>query len=411
MQKIRQQFKDLIIFFKQDVWRLRLKDMPAGKRFLIRQLRIFLLVLKNLNQNKCRLHSSSLTLYTLLSIIPIAAMAFGIANGFGFERILEKQLLESLAGQEEVAHKIIQFSRSLLENTRGGVIAGIGMAFLFWTAITMLSQIERVFNEIWQVKGRHFYRKLSDYLAIMLICPILIIISSSMTVFIKTQVAAITGKISMFEMFSPMISFLFKLSPYLLIWILFILVYLVMPNTRVKPVSGIIAGLIAGTIYQLAQAAYISLQILMARYNAIYGSFAALPLFLIWLQLSWLIVLLGAEISHAWQNEDLYEREFDYANASQAFNRLLFFKITDLIKDFFSKGEPPATAIQISASLDIPLLTVQRLLDKLVQSGLISEVGAGQGINKAYQPACAIEILTNKYIVENLESAGFNGTK
>lgn len=408
MQKIKQQYKDIIIFIKQDIWRLRLKNISLGKRFLIRQLRVLLLVLKNIGKNKCQLHSSSLTLYTLLSIVPIAAMAFGIASGFGFEKILEKQLLERLLGQEEVANKIIQFSRSLLENTRGGVIAGTGMAFLLWTAITMLSQIERAFNEIWHVKGRPFYRKLSDYFAIMLVCPILIIVSSSTTVFIKTQVAAITGKISIFEMLSPLISFLFKLSPYLLIWILFILIYLVMPNTKVKSFSAITAGFIAGTIYQLWQAAYISFQIHMARHNAIYGSFAALPLFLIWLQLSWLIVLFGAEISHAYQNADLYEREFDYADASQAFNRLLFCKITDLIKKIFSKGAPPPTGIQISANLDIPLLTVQRLLNKLVQSGLISEVGTGQGTIKAYQPACSIEILTKKYIVENLESVGFS---
>ena len=184
----------------------------------------------------------------------------------------------------------------MLDNTKGGMIAGIGIVVvLFWAVIKVLGNIENSFNHIWGVRSRTFIRKLSDYLTIMLICPVLVIMSGSVTVFITSQVSAISGRFELLEMVGPAIYVGLKLLPYTLIWVLFTLTYMIMPNTRVRFDAALLAGISPAAPTRSIQAAYIHFQIFVAKYNAIYGSFAALPLFLMWLQISWFIVLIGAE--------------------------------------------------------------------------------------------------------------------
>jgi membrane protein len=296
-------------FIRTDIWRIRLADLPFGKSFLIKQLRMIILAFRGYDEDRCLLRASSLTFYTLLSIVPVVAMFFGVAKGFGFERRLEKQLFERFPGQEEILGQVINFANSLLEQTRGGLIAGIGLLVLFWSVLKVLGHIEMAaLNDIWGIKeNRSWGRKFSDYLSIMLISPVLVLMSGSATVFITTQVTQITQKVELLGVISPLISFLLKFSPYVLIWALFTILYIIMPNTKVNFKAGLLGGVVAGTLYQIAQWAYISFQISAAKYNAIYGSFAALPLFLMWLQISWWIVLFGAELSFANQNVHTYE--------------------------------------------------------------------------------------------------------
>jgi membrane protein len=343
----------------------------------------------------------------MMSIIPVVAMFFGIAKGFGLEKVLENRLIENFRGQEEIISRVINFSHSLLEETHGGIIAGIGVAVLFWSVLKVLGNIERALNDIWEIKEqRSWGRKFSDYLSVMLISPFLVIISGSVTVFISTQVTQITQKIALLGMFSPMISFILKCIPYVLIWTLFTLLYIIMPNTKVKFTAGIIGGVVAGTIYQLAQAAYISFQVGAARYNAIYGSLAALPLFLMWIQMSWWIVLFGAELSFASQNVDTYEFEPDCLEISAAFKKLLTLHIAHLLIKNFSNSERPLTDSQISDRLEMPIRLVHNILFDLVESGLVSEIKTKVDKQFAYQPARDINKLTIKYVLETLEQNG-----
>ena len=185
-------------FITTDIWRIQIKNLSRTKAMLIKQLRTILLALKGFNENNCQLRASALTFYSLLSIVPVAAVAFGIAKGFGFEQMLEKQLLTRLPGQEDVIAQIIAFAHSMLENTKGGLIAGIGVAILFWSVIKVLSNIERSFNDIWGVReARSIGRKFGDYLSLMLLCPILVIASGSITVFVTTHITLITEKIEL----------------------------------------------------------------------------------------------------------------------------------------------------------------------------------------------------------------------
>ncbi len=336
-------------------------------------------------------------------------MAFGIAKGFGVQKKLETELLEKMPAQEEVVMNIVNFAHSLLENTKGGVIAGVGVVFIFWTVIKMIGNIETSFNDIWGVKkSRSIGRKFSDYLSIMLLSPLLFTMSSSINVFIASQVKLITQKIALLGTVSSLIFAGLKLLPYCFIWILFTFLYIFMPNTKVTFKAGIIAGIISGTTYQLVQWGYINFQIGVAKYNAIYGSFAALPLFLIWLQISWLVVLFGAEITFAHQNVETYEFESDSLQISNSFKTLLSLRITHLLVHNFYEGEKPATAAQISQALKIPIRLVRQILYELTDSGILSETrDEGNGFI-AYQPAKSIDKLTVKYIIDALDKRGTN---
>jgi membrane protein len=287
------------------------------------------------------------------------------------------------------------------------MIAGIGIIVLFWSVFKVLANIEQSFNEIWErKKGRTLWRKFSDYFAMMLISPILFITSGSATVFITTEIASFTNRVALIGFLSPVIFFLLKLTPYVLMWALFTFVYLVMPNLKVNFRSGLVAGIAAGTLYQLVQSFYISFQVLVAKYNAIYGSFAALPLFLIWLQLSWLIVLFGAEISFAHQNVDTYEFEPDRRNISNAFKKRLSIHVVHLLVNNFIAGAKPPTAVQISHLLEIPIRLVRQILSDLVESGLVTELEGGETEEPAYQPARDVNQLSIKYVIDALERNG-----
>jgi membrane protein len=399
--------KKMLQFITTDIWRIRLRDVSGARAVLIKHLRMFLASLKGFNEDECQLRASALTFYSLLSIVPVLAVAFGIAKGFGFARMLENQIIQKFQGQEEVASQAIELANGLLENTKGGVVAGVGVAILFWIVIKVLRNIENSFNAIWGVKeSRPIGRKFSDYLSIILLCPVMIIAAGSITVFITTQVTMITEEIALLGFLSPVMFFLLKLLPYFVIWFLFSFIYIFMPNTKVRVNSGILGGIVAGTIFQFVQMAYIVFQIGVARYSAIYGSFAALPLFLVWLQLSWLIVLFGAEISFAHQNIDTYEFEPDCLKASWSFKRLFSLRIVALLSRNFKEGKKPLTDNEIAHILEGPVRLIREILFNLVSCGIISESLTTEYKKMVYQPAQDIDNLTIKYVVDALDGMG-----
>ncbi|HPC86537.1 MAG TPA: YihY/virulence factor BrkB family protein [Smithellaceae bacterium] len=398
-------------FIRRDIWRIRGTELPPGKSFFLKLARVLILSIRGFDEDKCQLRASSLTFYSLVSIVPIAAMAFGIAKGFGFQKVLEEQLREKLAGHEDILANVIQFSDALLANTKGGLIAGVGLVVLFWAVVKMLRQIEESFNDIWGIREkRTFGRMFGDYLSLILICPVILVLSGGVNVFITTQVNLILEKFAILGSFGPVIFFLMKLLPYTLMWALFTFLYIFMPNTPVKFSTGLIAGIITGTIFQAVEWAYITFQIGVAQYNAIYGSFAALPLFLAWLQLSWLIVLYGAELSFAYQNVETYEFEPDALAASQRLRTLLSLRIAHHLVRRFVQGEKPATARDISNQLEIPIRFVNEILFNLVKSNILSAVRTEGSPEQGYQPARDVNTLTVQYVVSAMDKRGLNQT-
>jgi len=403
MEKIGTLIKELINFITTDIWRIPLRELPKTKSFFIKQLRIILLAVRGFSENKVQLRASALTFYSLLSIVPVIAMIFGIAKGFGFQDKLKQELISILEGQQEVLEYILDFSQRLLENAKGGFIAGAGVLLLLWSVMKLLGNIESSFNSIWQIKKpRVFIRKFSDYLTMMLIAPIFILISSSVTVFITTQFDKFATDYAILEH----LRFLLSLIPYLLIWLLLTIIYMVMPNTKVTFRSAFIAGVIAGTIFQFTQWIYVHFQIGINKYGAIYGGFAAIPLFIIWLQLSWLIVLLGAEISFANQNVDRYEFESDARHISSRFKRLVTLMVANLVVKIFADGKSPLTATEISQELKVPIRIVRDIIYELVEVKVFSESVADNPKVRAYQPAIDINIISIDMVLKRLEERG-----
>ena len=343
--------------------------------------------------------ASALTYYSLLSIVPVLAIAFGIAKGFGFETSLEKEILYRFQEQKELANLVIKFAYTWLEHARGGLIAGIGIIFLFWSVFTLLSSIENVLNEIWNVKeARSVPRRFSDYLAIILICPIVVFISSSLTIYISTQVTETARTNDWIHAVSPYYFQLLRLSPFVLSWILFSFLYIFVPNTKVSFYTGITAGILAGTAFQLWQWLYIHFQTSISNYGAIYGSFAALPLFLLWMQYSWLIVLIGAEGAFHLENALTLPkpRLGPTLNVSA---KVVGLMISYQCVHAFARGEPPLTDRQLVRLTGTPLNYVRNLISILQKSGILTATRRG------YQPARDIHTMTIKDVCDAIDES------
>jgi membrane protein len=240
----------------------------------------------------------------------------------------------------------------------------------------------------------------------MLVCPILLAVAGGATIFLSGQIQNLTEKIPILKTFGPVFWVAMKLLPYITIWVSFTFIFIFMPNTKVRFISGLIAGIVAGTLFQLIQWAYVNFQVQITTRYAIYGSFAALPLFLLWLQTSWLIILFGAEVSFAHQNVETYEFEPDCLSASHSFKTLLSILITQGIVRRFCDGEKPGDASGLSHELEIPVRLVRQLLYDLSESGILSEVKKGEDKELAYQPATDVDKITVKFVIDRLEQRG-----
>ena len=400
----------VIRFFTSDIFSLRLKDLHPVQAFFVRYLRIFILAVQGFLRDDCAMRASALTYYTLLSMVPVVAMAFGIAKGFGLQELIQKQITQVAEGAnwpEDIVVKILSFSDSMLESAKGGIIAGVGFALLCWTVINILGRVEDSFNHIWEIKKpRSFVRKLTDYIAIVVFAPILLIISSSAAVVVSSKIEVIVRSIELLGVVGPLIFFVLKLLPYVSIWALLMLTYIIIPNKRVPIKSAVLAGIITGTIFQAVQFIYIKFQIGVAHYGAIYGSFAVLPLFIAWVQMSWMIVLLGAQIAVAYENQETFGFRRDFTGLSIASKKILVLRVFHLMVKRFAVGESALSAIQIAHALEIPVPLVRQILEDLAAAGLVAETTKMVNHETTYQPAKTIEDITIQTVLETYEQAG-----
>jgi len=384
-----------------------MSEISKSKTFVIKQIRIIVLASRGFKKDKVQLQASALTFYSLLSVIPVAAIAFAIAKGFGLDQNLELIIISKFESYQDILTPFLQKARSAIDATRGGYMAGVGMIVLFWSVMSLLDHIESSFNNIWQIKSsRPWYRKFTDYLTIMLIAPVFIILSSSITVFVSTELTDFMTRAPILSFFKPIISFLIKFAPYFLSWITLTILFLIMPNAKVKFLPAMISGIIAGTTLQVLQWVYIDLQFGITKLSAIYGSFAAVPLFIVWIQSSWIVVLLGAELSFANQNISRYEFESEALNISNFQKRALILMIMHMIIRNFAVGEKPCSAEQIASSLKIPVRLARELLQDLSSVNLVSVLHQNDKKERQYQPALDINKLTVSYVFSCLDRKG-----
>jgi membrane protein len=369
-------------------------------------VRICKIVQFRIQNDLCFLRASALTFQSVLSIVPVLAVMFGIAKGFGVERLLENTLRQEFHDQQEIVSYYIQFGYTLLAQAQGGIIAGIGILILLITVMRLFSNIEDSFNFMCGVRtGRSLIRKSTDYLALILICPILIVASSSITVFLTTNLQKITAPGGAAEQFGPIAISLIQMIPYLMSALLFTLVYIVMPNTKVRFLPALSAGAFAGWTYQVLQATYISIQIKVSNAGAIYGSFAALPLFLMWLYLSWFLFLIGGQVMVILQ-ERLWDPKIlvPYRKLSPFEKELTALSCIKLTVDSFLQGNLISLR-QLASALHMPEREVTQIIDELIEAGLVYKMALEEKTGYAIAPAKSPDTLR---LIEVLSLA--NGT-
>lgn len=340
-------------------------------------------------RDKLLREASALTYQSFLALVPLLAVLFGIAKGFGLDTLLEDWIRIELKDHQEILLYFLQFSRTTLQQASGGMIAGIGVFFLLFTVVRLFAAVETTLTSMWGFhKGRTFLRKASDYLALLLTCPILLAVSSSATIFATTQVASLT---TAFSSVKPLFTPLLALFPFFTSALLFSLFLYAMPCAPIHFRSAAIAGVISAVIFQIVQAWYIIFQLRLTKVSAIYGSFVALPLFLVWLWISWLIVLIAGEISVFIQEKGWKKTCLQYTDSPlERFEVDL--SILSLALSFF-QAEKPIDTKGVFSSLPLPIKALSQSVERLEKKGLI-HLGIGQSFSATLIPSKKTNMLT-----------------
>ena len=403
MSKLNAFINRMLNFIQYDIWRITEHELSKSRRITYRFIKTLILGTRGFIDQDLNVKASGLTYSILFAVIPTFAMIIAIAKGFGIEKLIRSSLEGTFIGQADLIPQVMQFVERYLETTQGGLFIGIGLAVLFYSVMNFFMQVEKAFNGIWQVKkSRSVIRQFSTYFSSLLVIPVLIVLSSGLSIFINTAIA----QSFLYDVLSPFLRFGVKFTPYILNWIVFTVMYLVIPNTKVRFSNALIAGVIAGTAFQLFQFLYIHGQVYLSRYNVVYGSFAAIPLLLLWLQISCLIVLLGAEISYASQNIRNFEYESDVNTMSTRYKNFLTLFITYVVVKQLENQKPALSSTEISDTYRLPIRVVNQILMKLVDVSIFIEVFNETSKSKTYQPAIDINQLTVNLLFNKLDNHG-----
>ena len=392
--------KKIIQYISYDIWFKKEYEYRSTKvRWFVRQLKVLLFTAQGIGEHSILLRSAALTFYTLMSIVPMAALVFGIAKGFGFEARFNTYLYTEFPQYSVVIDQVIGFADNLLERTKGGIIATVGLLTLFWTIIKVFSNVEDSFNKIWEVrKSRSLTRKFSDYLSVVIVTPILWVLSGTISFQLQNHLLHITS--------GWFVEFIFGLASMVILWLMFTFLYRVMPNTKVKFRSAFLAGIIAGTFFQLFQIIYVNIQSSLSNYNAIYGSFAALPLLMIWLQISWQIVLFGAELSFAYQNIDKFEYEKQAEEMSYDYRKKAMLVVMQQIVRHFVHNEGAVSSEMIARDVNLPLRIVRDVIFDMEKAGLIVSTASQDEKINYYVPARDVHTLKIYEVIHKVETYG-----
>lgn len=392
---------DIITFFTDTVFRKGAGEYrnPVA-RWAVRQYKLLFYTVQGLSSHGTMVRSAALTFYTLMSLVPVVALVFAVVKGFGLAEGLEQNLYEVLPQSPEVIDYVVGFAQKALARTQGGWVALVGVLTLFWAVIKVFGSIEDAFNNIWEVRStRSAARKYGDYIAVVVVAPILWVISSSMGNY-AAEILGVAG--------SPALEVLSRAGSLVVAWVMFTFIYVVLPSTKVRFTAALTAGVVAGTAFVLFQWGYVYLQRWMTSYNAIYGSFAALPLFLLWMQISWEILLLGGELSFAYQNVARFDEERESLLVSYDCRRKLMVGVMVLVSRAFRDGRGAVSFSEIRDRLDVPTRIMNNILYTLVQARMLSEIRTeGTDYDLEYAPARDISTLRVYDILSAVDSHGF----
>ena len=401
---MKKKIREIIDFYNTGIWQIEAGSVGRVRLFLLEAAKKVILAVRFFTAKRVVSEAAALTYSTILAIVPIMAVVFAIARGFGYNRYIEQWFRSTLESQPQAADIIVGFVNSYLVHTKSGIFLGVGLAFMLYTVLMLVSNIEAAFNGIWQVKKpRSFFRTCTDYLAMFFLFPILIVLTSGVSLFVAT---AADGLADLFVV-GPIVGFIIDLLPYVVMSAVFVGLYVFMPNTHVRVRSAVVPGILAGVAMQGLQLFYIHSQIWVSSYNAIYGSFAALPLFMLWVQISWIICLFGAELCYTNQNLDHYDYNMQTSDLCHRYRIMLCALLMSRVCKRFAEGGRPYTAMQLRELTDIPIRIVNDFVYDLISVGMLVEISSDEkGELSRYMPAESIDRLSVGTMIDRLESQG-----
>lgn len=393
--------EDIKHFLTIGMWQTEINQSVKKNRLIGLLQRLYLAVKLYLEQGHVAA-ATELAFTTILAIVPIVAIIFGIANGFGFGTYIESVFRESFSAQPQVADWLINLTRSYLEHAQTGLFIGIGLVFMLYSVISLIHNIESVFDDIWQVKtARPISRIIVDYTAMMFLMPIGIIVMSGLSIFVFSYVEGLTQYLFV----GTLTRFTFHyVVPWLILTVMFVVLYTFMPNAKIKIMKVICPAMLASFLMLCLQAVYIHGQIFLTSYNAIYGSLAALPLFMLWMQVSWHICLFCAELSYANQNLEYYEYLVQTSDVNHNDFLLMSAFMLSLICHRFSEGKKPYTAYELKNLTHIPIRVTVDILAKLCEIKLVSSNRATNSEDVTYTPTRDTDTITVGEMVDLLET-------
>ncbi len=350
----------------------------------------------------------AMTYRTMLAVVPALALVFAIGRGFGFQNLLQNQVYTYFPSQHKALEMAFKFVDSCLAQASEGLFVGVGIVFLLWTIVSLLDSVEDAFNYVWGVTvGRSFFRKVTDYLAICIILPILMICSGGLQIFMSTAIQ----KLLPFDFVTPFLEIMLDCASVVLTWLFFVGAYMLIPNAKVKFKNALPACILAGTAFQLLQWLFVTGQLYVAKYNAIYGSFSFLPLMLIWMQLSWLITLAGALVCSAAQNIAMFTFNRQTRDISDNYRLKVTIAILSVIIKRFATAKRPITPLETASAYGIPSPLVSAIIDRLIACGLLVRVipECSHDLStdeQPVQPAMSIDHYSCVFVIERLRNHG-----
>lgn len=346
--------------------------------------------------------ASQLTYSTLLAIVPVVAVIFAVARGFGYNRYIETWFRSALSGQGQVAESIIGFVNSYLVHTKSGIVFGFGLVFMLWTVVMLTRGIEQAFNDIWNVHHqRSLLRTFTDYLAMFFVLPLFIVVLSGATLWITSAARAVSGA----YVIGPLLKLCLDAVPMVVMAGILTVLYTFVPNTRVRWRATLPAAVTATLCMQLLQWFYVHSQLWVSGYNAIYGSFAALPLFMLWVQFSWTIILVGAELSYANQNVEELSTASSSRPLSHRHRLMLSAMLAARVCRSFKDGRRAPTVEELKRATCLPMRLVSDLCFSLQEAHILTETaGGGKEEPPRLVPAEDVERVTVGLLLSRLES-------
>lgn len=396
--------QNIIDFFRHGLWNFKGEGHPAFIRWGVKQLKVLLFTLQGFDRHQTSIRAAALSFFAMMSFVPIFAMVFGIAKGFGLDTRISEFLAVYLYDYQPILDQLLGFVHKYLEKASGGIIAGTGFFILIWSVMKVFGNIEKAFNNIWEIKKtRPLSRKITGYLSIILLFPVLWALYVSISNAFKNTLLLLADHN---ELLFFLVQAVILFGKLFIFWLTFAIIYSALPYTKVNLKPAIGAAIIAGTAYMLFLDLYIYAQASILRFNVIYGSFAAVPLFLLWLNISWHIILFGAELSFTYQNISKYESERESYDVSHTFRLKATVLIMSRIVKNFIHGEPPMTSGQLARQIDIPIGIVREALFELEKAGLLLSVESESLRSHMYTPSKDVNGLSICSVIEAIDNRG-----